>query len=102
MQNFIVHQDALVNPMSSPIKGMACLGLGGYYDDIAYLIVMKKPTQFASLLVLLVSLFCLPVVCLAEDNHPPASPEVTAALQPYLDSYKLAGLIGIATSSGKR
>ncbi len=32
---------------------------------------------------------------LAAGNEPPASPEVTAALQPYLDSYKLAGFIGI-------
>jgi CubicO group peptidase (beta-lactamase class C family) len=29
------------------------------------------------------------------QNEPPASPEVTAAIQPYLDSYKLAGVIGI-------
>src|SRR3984957_17340528 len=66
------------------------------------LIVMKKHPQFASFLVLLVSLFCLPPVCLAEDNNPPSSPEVTAALQPYLDSYKLAGLIGIiADKTGK-
>jgi len=31
----------------------------------------------------------------ASENGPPASPEVTAAMQPYLDSYKLAGVIGI-------
>ena len=65
-------------------------------------IVMKKHTQFASFLVLLVSLFCRPTDCLAEDNNPPASPEVTTALQPYLDSYKLAGVIGIiADKTGK-
>jgi CubicO group peptidase (beta-lactamase class C family) len=29
------------------------------------------------------------------QGDPPASPEVTAAMQPYLDNYKLAGLIGI-------
>ncbi len=66
--------------------------------------IFSKPalTHFASLLVLLVSLFCLPIGCLAEDNNPPASPEVTAALQPYLDSYKLAGIIGIiADKTGK-
>jgi CubicO group peptidase (beta-lactamase class C family) len=34
---------------------------------------------------------------LAAGNEPPASPEVTAAMQPYLDSYKLAGIIGIIT-----
>ena len=63
---------------------------------------MKKHTQFASFLVLLVSLFCLPTGCLAEDSNPPASPEVTAALQPYLDGYTLAGAIGIiADKTGK-
>src|SRR5882757_10032302 len=38
----------------------------------------------------------------ASENGPPASPEVTAAMQPYLDSYKLAGIIGIiADKNGK-
>jgi CubicO group peptidase (beta-lactamase class C family) len=38
----------------------------------------------------------------AIESEPPASPEVTAAMQPYLDSYKLAGLIGIiADKTGK-
>jgi CubicO group peptidase (beta-lactamase class C family) len=38
----------------------------------------------------------------AAEKEPPASAEVTAAMQPYLDSYKLAGLIGIiADKSGK-
>ena len=31
----------------------------------------------------------------ADEGEPPASSEVTAALQPYLDNYKLAGAIGI-------
>jgi CubicO group peptidase (beta-lactamase class C family) len=31
----------------------------------------------------------------AAESEPPASPEVTAAMQPYLDQYKLAGVIGI-------
>src|SRR5436190_8322990 len=35
-------------------------------------------------------------------SEPPASPEVTAVMQPYLDSYKLAGLVSIiADKSGK-
>ena len=38
----------------------------------------------------------------AAEREPPASSEVTAAMQPYLDSYKLAGVIGlIADKSGK-
>jgi CubicO group peptidase (beta-lactamase class C family) len=38
----------------------------------------------------------------AADGEPPASPEVTAALQPYLDQYKLAGVVGIiADRDGK-
>src|SRR3984957_8613377 len=38
----------------------------------------------------------------AADGEPPSSPEVTAAMQPYLDRYKLAGVIGIiADRNGK-
>src|SRR5580658_5532153 len=38
----------------------------------------------------------------AADPEPPASPEVTTAMQPYLDSYKMAGFIGIiADREGK-
>jgi CubicO group peptidase (beta-lactamase class C family) len=38
----------------------------------------------------------------AAGSEPSASPEVSAAMQPYLDSYKLAGLIGIiADKTGK-
>ena len=40
-------------------------------------------------------LFVLPASTLAAEKDPPASPEVTAAMQPYLDQYKLAGVIGI-------
>jgi len=53
---------------------------------------------------LLVILLHAPLVtrsALAGGN-PPASPEVTAAMQPYLESYKLAGVIGIiADKTGK-
>src|SRR5258708_15629739 len=38
----------------------------------------------------------------AAEGQPPASPEVAAALQPYLDHYKLAGVVAIiADKSGK-
>src|SRR5467141_3882367 len=38
----------------------------------------------------------------AVEGQPPASPEVTAAMQPYLESYKLAGVIAIiADRNGK-
>lgn len=38
----------------------------------------------------------------AAENDPPASSEVTAALQPYLDQFKLAGYIAIvADKTGK-
>jgi len=38
----------------------------------------------------------------AADPEPPASPEVATAMQPYLDSYKMAGIIGIiADREGK-
>src|SRR4051812_40013136 len=39
---------------------------------------------------------------IAAASEPPASPELTAAVQPYLDSYNLAGVIGIvADKTGK-
>jgi len=42
------------------------------------------------------------VTSFAADSEPPASPEVTAAMTPYLESYKLAGIIGlIADRDGK-
>ena len=38
----------------------------------------------------------------AAEGQPPASPEVSAAMQPHLDSYKLAGVIAIiADRNGK-
>jgi CubicO group peptidase (beta-lactamase class C family) len=47
-------------------------------------------------------LFALTGPAPAADGDPPASPEVTAAMKPYLDHYKLAGVIGvIADRSGK-
>lgn len=46
-----------------------------------------------------VALGLIPIVLapstFAAEGQPPASPEVTAAMQPYLDSYKLAGVIAI-------
>src|SRR5277367_3012507 len=42
----------------------------------------------------LLAMFCA-VTGFAADAEPPASPEVAAAMQPYVDSYKLAGIIGI-------
>lgn len=51
---------------------------------------------FATVAVLLT----LPALALAVD--PPASPDVTAALQPYLEQYKLAGYVGVvADKTGK-
>src|SRR5438105_2362908 len=40
-------------------------------------------------------LFALTAPATAADGDPPASPKVTAAMQPYLDQYKLAGVIGV-------
>ncbi len=60
-----------------------------------------KPRFFKTLFVLsMQGLFVLRSI--AAENNPPASPEVTAAMQPYLDTHKLAGIIGIiADKSGK-
>ena len=53
----------------------------------------------------LVSTLCLAglaTTSVADDIEPPASPEVSAAMKPYFDSYKLAGAIGIiADRKGK-
>ena len=51
---------------------------------------------------LCLALFVLPPPAFAAESDPPASSEVTAAMQPYLDQYKLAGVIGIiADKNGK-
>ena len=60
---------------------------------------MKK-TPLRVLFLLTVALAIKPAA--AVESEPPASPEVTAAMKPYLDSYKLAGVISlIADKSGK-
>jgi CubicO group peptidase (beta-lactamase class C family) len=60
----------------------------------------KKPSLRALChLLLAVVISC---ITLSVESEPPASPEVTAAMQPYLNSYKLAGIIGIiADKTGK-
>src|SRR5215216_903411 len=51
---------------------------------------------------LALALLALAPAALAADAQPPASPEVTAALQPYLDSHKLAGYVAlVADKTGK-
>ncbi|HWY31932.1 MAG TPA: serine hydrolase domain-containing protein [Candidatus Acidoferrum sp.] len=56
---------------------------------------MKKYPFFAQWFLMLATFLIVTADCSAEDTAPPASPAVTAALQPYLDSYKMAGIIGI-------
>jgi CubicO group peptidase (beta-lactamase class C family) len=57
-----------------------------------------KLTGLARNLILTALLSC----AIAAASEPTASPEVTAAMQPYLDTYKLAGVIGvIADKTGK-
>jgi CubicO group peptidase (beta-lactamase class C family) len=61
---------------------------------------MKKHLLCASLLYLLAGLHV--TASFAAEPQPPASPEVAAAMQPYLDGYKLAGMICvIADKQGK-
>ena len=55
---------------------------------------LNKHPFGAQCVFLLTAALCLPAK-LSAENEPPASPEVTAAIQPFLDSYKLAGVIGI-------
>jgi CubicO group peptidase (beta-lactamase class C family) len=59
-------------------------------------------THLLRTLLLLLLPAALAIRSLAAEDSPPASPEVTAAMQPYLDSYKLAGVISIiADRTGK-
>src|SRR6266705_2626348 len=54
------------------------------------------------ILITLVTVLFSATTSFATNPEPPASPEVTAAMQPYLDSYKIAGIIGIvADKEGK-
>ncbi len=59
----------------------------------------SHPLRTLFLLLLSTGLVSIEVI---GESAPPASPEVTAALQPYFDSYKLAGAIAIiADKTGK-
>ena len=63
---------------------------------------MKKNPLFMQLLLLFAMLLSPTARCLAAESDPPASIEVTAAMQPYIDSYKLAGIVSIiADRTGK-
>jgi CubicO group peptidase (beta-lactamase class C family) len=55
----------------------------------------EKMPLFMQLLPLFTMFLFLTTSCLAAESEPPASPEVTAAMQPYMDSYKLAGIVSI-------
>jgi CubicO group peptidase (beta-lactamase class C family) len=62
---------------------------------------MKQQPLCAQFVLLLTAVLAITPI-LADENEPPPSPEVTAAMQPYLDSYKLAGIIAIiADKNGK-
>ena len=62
---------------------------------------MKKFHLRAPFLCLVLAAFVVGSIVAAE-KEPPASPEVTAAMQPYLDSFKLAGVVAvIADKTGK-
>ena len=57
---------------------------------------MKIPTHLLlARLVIVQTAVLLLTGNVATAGDPPASPEVTAAMQPYLDSYKLAGIVAI-------
>jgi CubicO group peptidase (beta-lactamase class C family) len=47
-------------------------------------------------------LVCSAASTFAAETEPPASPEVAAAMQPYLDHYKLAGVVAIIADRGGR
>lgn len=51
----------------------------------------NSPKQLVASLII----FSLSTGTLAAGNDAPASSEVTAAMKPYMDQYKLAGVIGV-------
>src|SRR5678815_5768293 len=58
--------------------------------------------KISPLLALFLGPLIVNVAVSAAETEPPASPEVSAAMKPYLDSYKLAGVVSlIADKSGK-
>ena len=60
---------------------------------------MKHPWLSPLLITSLLTTVFSTTTGFAADPEPPASPEVTAAMRPYLDSYKIAGII--ADKEGK-
>src|SRR5262249_10148980 len=70
-------------------------------DSICLPQIMRNLLSFltSALAILIVSAI---TASFASQNEPPASAEVNAAMQPYLDTFKLAGVIGmIADKTGK-
>lgn len=64
---------------------------------------MNRQTRITGSIVLpglLLAVFASPTF--AAESPPPASPEVTQAMQPYLDGYKLAGVVAIIADRAGR
>ena len=63
--------------------------------------ILKEHSSFAPFILLLTAVLGR-LTTFAAESEPPSSPEVTSAMQPYMDSCKLAGVIGIiADKNGK-
>ena len=72
-----------------------------FYSPDAKIIDMKED-HFRALLIFVLTAALGVGSGVAAEQAPPASPEVTAAMQAYLDSYKLAGVVTIiAEKTGK-
>jgi CubicO group peptidase (beta-lactamase class C family) len=70
-------------------------------DSLCLARIMRNLSSFLTR-ALVVFIVLASAASFASQSEPPASPEVTAAMQPYLDSFKLAGVIGIiADKTGK-
>lgn len=86
------------NPSSGRIPASVTNNGEGHFCTISMLPSRYRP---AFIFTTLVTMFSI-AACLAADPEPPASPEVAAAMQPYLDSFKLGGIIDIiADKEGK-
>lgn len=68
-----------------------------YLTSVA--VLPRRALCLSSLLLLLVASVC---AAIENESGAPASSEVTAAIQPYLDSYKLAGVIAIIADKTRK
>ena len=87
--------------MSAALRCVTCADLVEYVSAIFASECIDMNTHFLRTLSLLLLPAALAIRSLATEDSPPASPEVTVAMQPYLDGHKLAGVISIIAAPSR-